>query len=44
MLVGFNSVHGVLVLDVGETFADVGFAVDGEMDLRVSGVLVMCRM
>lgn len=34
VFVGFDGVHGVLVVDVGKAFAGVGFAVDGEVDLR----------
>lgn len=34
VFVGFDSVHRVLVVDVGKTFAGIGFAVDGKVDLR----------
>lgn len=43
VLVGFDGVHGVLVVDVGEAFTGVGFAIDGEVHLRV-GMSVMRRM
>lgn len=46
MLVGFNSVHGIFVVNVGETFAGIGFAVNGEMDLQVGerGILAIRRI
>lgn len=44
VLVGFDGIHGVLVVNVGETFAGVGFAVDGEVDLQVRARMLVIRM
>lgn len=46
ILVGFNSVHGILVVNVGEAFAGIGFAVDGEVDLwgGERGILVIRKI